>query len=111
MNKKLFRLSIGSNVSLADYQLIEHTVPNWLRVFDNYLDEIFLIIDPQKPTGRLGKQYDYYSNLETLKLAVKKLELMDPRIKSIVLAGGDKKKCSANSFVMVILKDVNQERP
>ena len=56
MNKKLFRLSIGSNVSLADYQMIEHTVPNWLRVFDNYLDEICLIIDPQKPTGRLCKQ-------------------------------------------------------
>jgi hypothetical protein len=92
MNKKLFRLSIGSNVSLADYQMIEHTVPNWLSVFDNYLDEICLIIDPQKPTGRLGKQYDYYSNLETLTLAVKKLELMDPRIKGIALAGGDQKK-------------------
>lgn len=87
-DKKNPSFSIGSNVSLADSKMIRYTVPNWLRVFGSSLKEIVLIIDPQSPTGRLGKQYDYYAKLDDLIYEVKKLEELDSRVRSTMIKTG-----------------------
>ncbi len=100
LNSKI-RLSIGANVSLADVHMIGCTVPNWLRIFDHFLDEICLMIDPQTPTGRLGKQYSYYSDLDALMTAVKQLEGIDKRIKGVMLAVGEKKKLIQSKWFKV----------
>jgi hypothetical protein len=79
------KLSLATNVSFADYNIIMFTIPNWLRVFDKYLYELVIIVDPQKPVGRLSYQYSNYAKLEQLMDSVNKISELDNRIRIEIL--------------------------
>ncbi len=94
------KISISTNVSLADFNIIKFTVPSWLRVFDNYIQEVVIVVDPQKPDGRLAKQYTKYAELEYLMESVNYLAKLDNRIRvEILLNGNDMDKVLEKWFI------------
>jgi len=46
-------LSIATNVTSWDCQIIRHTLPNWLRVFGSRVKELFVLVDTTPLTGRI----------------------------------------------------------
>jgi hypothetical protein len=75
------KFTLSTNVSFADFNMIKYTLPNWLRVFDQRLDELIVVVDPQKPTGRLAGQYNKYAELQQLMDSVESISKLDCRIR------------------------------
>jgi len=84
------KFTISTNVSFADFNMIKFTIPNWLRVFDQKLEELIIIVDPQKPTGRLAGQYNKYAELQQLMESVNTVSKIDSRIRVELLKDGEK---------------------
>jgi hypothetical protein len=82
-------LSVTTNISLADSDLIQFTIPNWIRVFGNRLKEVVIVVDPQRLTGRLGSQYKNYAKLDQLMARVEMVRQMDRRIRVSMLKEGE----------------------
>jgi hypothetical protein len=47
--------SIASNVCLADWALVRHTIPSWLRVFGSSVAEVVVVVDDRPPIGRIAE--------------------------------------------------------
>jgi glycosyltransferase involved in cell wall biosynthesis len=85
MQVKEQSFSIAANVCAVDSAIILHTVPNWLRVFGDKLQELLLIVDEEPSTGRMAAHHQQrYTNRE-LYAAIEKLKDLDPRIRFTVL--------------------------
>jgi hypothetical protein len=54
MNEYDSTFAIATNASLADGDMLSHTIPSWLRVFGNRLVEIAIIVDDAPLTGRIA---------------------------------------------------------
>jgi hypothetical protein len=52
MNSRKF--AIATNVSISDAPMIKYTIPHWLRVFNDRLSKILIVLDRTPPTGRIA---------------------------------------------------------
>src|SRR5262245_12059173 len=79
------RFSIATNVCLADASLIRYTIPSWLRIWKNRLDEVVIIVDERPPSGRISALHNAVNSKEQLYSAIGGLMQMDSRIRYVVL--------------------------
>lgn len=85
--------SIATNVSLADWRTIRHTIPSWLRIFGDQVSEVVLIIDTQRSVGRIADLHGRFTDLDTLLKEVERLKRLDDRIRaSTILSEKEMKK-------------------
>lgn len=77
--------SIAANVCAVDSAIILHTVPNWLRVLGDKLQDILLVVDEQPSTGRMAAHHQQRYTNRDLYAAIDKLKELDPRIHFTVL--------------------------
>jgi GT2 family glycosyltransferase len=79
------RFSLVTNACLQDDVRLKHTVPSWLRVFGERLQEIVIVVDEQPPTGRIAKLHRGHGELNQLYRELAALEKLDGRIRVKVL--------------------------
>jgi hypothetical protein len=77
--------SIAANVCAADSAMILHTVPSWLRTFDDRLSEVLLLVDERPASGRIAQQHRRVFENGQLHDALANVVKLDSRIRCSVL--------------------------
>jgi hypothetical protein len=73
--------TIITNVCSTDGARIRKTLPHWLRVFGSKIDEILVVVDRVRPTGRIADLHSYAdSDLESIDDELVKLRALDGRV-------------------------------
>jgi len=80
---KLF--AIATNACLHDHEILAYTVPSWLRMFGDKLSNIWIIVDTDPPSGRIGSRSDIESNNKALHKCLQNLACADSRIRFMEL--------------------------
>lgn len=81
------RFSLVTNASMADDIRIRHTVPNWIRVFGDRLQEILIVVDESPPSGRIAKLHGAHTSLANVLSEIERLEKQDARIRHVFFPG------------------------
>jgi len=90
--------SIVANVTTADSALILHTVPNWLRVFNDRIAEVLIVIDEKPAEGRMALSRKQSPSIDELYIALEHLRSLDSRVSWIVLDYSQAKDTSLRWF-------------
>jgi hypothetical protein len=77
--------AIVTNACLHDHEILAHTVPSWLRVFGDKLSSVWIIVDSDPPSGRIGSRRDIDLNRAALQRCLKYLVSADSRTHVIAL--------------------------
>lgn len=75
--------AIATNVCLHDHEILAHTVPSWLRVFGDRVSSLWIIVDSDPPSGRIGSRADIDPNKQALDKCLENLVALDPRIRVV----------------------------
>src|ERR1700736_1504072 len=73
--------AISTNACLHDHELLAHTVPSWLHVFGDKLSGVWIIVDRNLPSGRIGSRPDIDPNRQALQKCLLNLAALDARIR------------------------------
>lgn len=79
------RLSLVTNVSVADFEIIQHTVPSWLRVLGDQVVDLLLVVDPKPLTGRIARLHGTHATESNIISEVRRLTHIDSRIRWLLL--------------------------
>lgn len=83
------QISIATNASLADGEVLSRIVPHWLRIFGARVREIAIVVDKQPPAGRIAALHGRQGTLDEVMESVRALERLDRRIRSTLLSSID----------------------
>ena len=75
--------AIATNACLHDHEILAHTVPSWLRVFGDKVSTLWILVDSNPPSGRVGSRQDIDPNRQDLEKCLQKLAALDPRIRLV----------------------------
>ena len=92
----------ATNACLHDHEILAHTVPSWLRVFGDRVSSLWIIVDSNPPSGRVGSRADIDPNKQALDKCLENLLALDPRIRVVPLESLDTEAISRRWFGRVV---------
>ena len=75
------RFGIFTNASAKDAPRLAVVIPHWLRQFSPCLDEIFILLDPRVPEGRISRQHSIPSDILKVERLLDDLAGRDRRVR------------------------------
>jgi hypothetical protein len=82
------RFSLVTNACLQDDVRLKHTVPSWLRVFGDRLQELVIVVDDEPPTGRIAALHKGEFDRTGLYKELDQLVKLDASVRVVKLEAG-----------------------
>lgn len=81
-SRKTLMFAIATNACAHDFGIISYTLPSWLRVFGNRLEQVHIIVDERSPSGRIASNRAHdRANPELLREVLARFASADSRIR------------------------------
>lgn len=74
------QISLTTNACALDADRLRLTVPHWLRVFGERIDEIVIVLDSTPPVGRIAALHGSQGSLAEVRKALDELRRLDRRV-------------------------------
>src|SRR5262245_3689932 len=94
--------AIATNACLHDHEILAYTVPSWLRIFGDRVSSLWIVVDNNRPSGRIGSRADIDPNKQAFENCLQRLATLDLRIHFVPLESLDAKAISRRWFGRVV---------
>jgi hypothetical protein len=90
--------SFVTNASRADAVRIRQTVPHWLRVFGDRIEELVVVYDDEPPVGRIAALHGPAAEPADVRAALQEVSAMDSRVRVVDLPTPDRAREASDKW-------------